>query len=169
MPSSPRTLASSSAWTLSDSWRASIRPRFHSFSSRAPPNRISRLSRLSARMKPPRRDPPKRKRRRAGASSVSALAVAVTDAIQGLDRVELGIDYPELLSHPFDVAVDGAVIDIDLIVVGGVHQAVAALHETGALGQGLKQQELGDGQLDRTAFPGALVAGGVHRQLAALD
>src|SRR5690606_24329821 len=147
MPSSPRTLASSSAWTLSDSWRASIRPRFHSFSSRAPPNRISRLSRLRARMKPPRRDPPKRKRRRAGASSDSALAVAVTDAIQGLDSVELGVDHAELLSHPFHMAADGAVVDIDLIVIGGVHQIVAALHEAGMLSQGLQQQELGDGQL----------------------
>src|SRR5690606_2810712 len=151
MPSSPRTLASSSAWTPKDSWRGSIRPRRHSLSAKAPPNRISRLRRLRARMKPPRREPPKRNRRRAGASSGSALAVAVSDAIQGLDSVELGIDHAELLSHPLHMAVDGAVVDIDLIVIGGVHQIVAALHEAGALGQGLQQQELGDGQLDRLA------------------
>src|SRR5690606_31169060 len=149
MPSSPRTLARSSAWTLRDSWRASISPRRHSFSSRAPPKRISRLRRLRARMKPPRRDPPKRNRRRARTVSGSALAVAVSDAIQGLDSVELRVDHAELLSHPFHMAVDGAVVDIDLIVIGGVHQIVAALHEAGALGQGLKQQELGDGQLHR--------------------
>ena len=38
----------------------------------------------------------------------------------------------ELLAQPLDVAVDGAVVDIDLVVIGGVHQRVAALHHAGA-------------------------------------
>jgi hypothetical protein len=44
----------------------------------------------------------------------SAFAVSIADAIQGFDRVELGIDLPELLAHALDVAVDRAVVDIDL-------------------------------------------------------
>ncbi len=44
-------------------------------------------------------------------------AIAVADAVQRLDGVEIvGHDF-ELLAQPLDVAVDGAVIDIDLIVV----------------------------------------------------
>jgi hypothetical protein len=44
------------------------------------------------------------------------------------------------------VAVDGAVVDIDLIVIGHVHQLIAAFHEAGPLRQRLQQQELGHGQ-----------------------
>src|SRR5690606_35153950 len=170
---SPSTRTSRSPWAFSVSCRASIRPRLHSVSSRAPTDRISRLTRLRARISPPRREPPNRRVRRrrpalAGADG-SAFAVAVSDAIQGLDRVELGIDDPELLAHALDVAVDGPVVDVDLVVVGGVHQVVAALHEAGPLGQRLKQQELGHGQLHGLAVPGALVARRVHGQLAAAD
>jgi DNA-binding response OmpR family regulator len=32
------------------------------------------------------------------------------------------------------VAVDGAVVDVDLVVVGRVHERVAALHDARALG-----------------------------------
>jgi hypothetical protein len=39
------------------------------------------------------------------------------------------------------VAVDGAVIHIDLIVIGHIHQLIAAFHKAGALRQRLKQQE----------------------------
>ena len=75
----------------------------------------------------------------------------------------------ELLAHPLDVAVDGAVVDIDLIVVGRIHQVVAALHEAGPLGQRLQQQELGDRQLHRPAVPQAVVTRRVEGQLAALQ
>jgi len=46
---------------------------------------------------------------------------AIADAVQRLDHVELLVARLELLAQPFDVAVDGAVVDIDLIVVGGIH------------------------------------------------
>ena len=38
----------------------------------------------------------------------------------------------ELLAQPLDVAVDGAVVDIDLVVVGRIHQGVAAFHHARA-------------------------------------
>src|SRR3954469_23476291 len=58
---------------------------------------------------------------------------AVADAVQGLDHVEAWIDGLELLPQPLDVAVDGAIVHVDLIVVSGVHERVAALHHAGAL------------------------------------
>ena len=57
--------------------------------------------------------------RHADARRRSALAVAIADAVERLDLVELGIDLLELLAQPLDVAVDGAVIDIDVLAIGG--------------------------------------------------
>src|SRR4051794_21811171 len=86
------------------------------------------------------------------------VAVAISDAIQRLDLREVVVDDLELLAQPLDVAVDGAVVDIDVLAVGGVHQLVAALDVAGAQRERLQDQELGDGQLDRGALPGAQVA-----------
>ena len=46
----------------------------------------------------------------------------------------------ELLAQPLDMAVDCAVVDIDLIVVGGVHERVAALHHARAAGKRLQNR-----------------------------
>jgi hypothetical protein len=59
---------------------------------------------------------------------------------------KLRIHRAHLLAQPLDVAVDGAVIDIDLIVIGHVHQLIAAFHEAGTLRERLQQQEFGHGQ-----------------------
>src|SRR4029079_13571886 len=87
----------------------------------------------------------------------SKLLEAVTDPVERLDHVEIIVDGFELLAQPLDVAVDGAVVDIDLIVVGGIHQGVAAFHHAGAGGQRLQDQEFGNRQCDRLVFPGASV------------
>src|SRR5436305_6305349 len=58
----------------------------------------------------------------------SAFLEAIADAVERLDHVEIVVRLLELLAQPLDVAVDGTVIDIDLIVVGRVHQRVAPLH-----------------------------------------
>ena len=67
------------------------------------------------------------------------------------------------------MAVDGPVIDIDVLAIGGVHQLVPVLDVTGTMGQGLQQQELGYRQIDRPALPVAEMARGVKQQIAALD
>jgi hypothetical protein len=67
------------------------------------------------------------------------------------------------------VAIDGAVVDIHLIVVGGVHQSIAAFNYAGALGERLKNEKFGYGQGDRLAVPGAGMTVGIHDELAALD
>ena len=44
-------------------------------------------------------------------------AETVADPIQRFDHVEVVIDRLELLAKPLDVAVDRAIIDIDLLVI----------------------------------------------------
>src|SRR3954449_3448524 len=78
----------------------------------------------------------------------SAFLEAVADAVEGLDHVEGVVDDLELLAQALDVAVDGTVVDIDLVVIGRVHEGVAALDDARALGERLQDQELGDGERD---------------------
>ena len=44
------------------------------------------------------------------------------------------------------MAVDRPVIDIDLVIIGRIHQVIAAFDITRTRGQGLQDQEFGDGQ-----------------------
>src|ERR1700721_635720 len=56
---------------------------------------------------------------------------AVPHSRQGFDHLEFVVRDLELLAQPLDVAVDGAVIDIDLVVIGRIHQRIAALDDAG--------------------------------------
>src|SRR3546814_10319537 len=69
------------------------------------------------------------------------LAVAIADAIERLDLLEAVIDVAELLAQPLDVAVDGAVVDIDGLAVGRVHELVAVLNMARPLRQRLQRSE----------------------------
>src|SRR5262245_29808602 len=52
--------------------------------------------------------------------------VSVTDTIEGLDHVKAIVHHLELPAQPLDVAIDRAVVNIDLIVIGRLHQGVSA-------------------------------------------
>src|ERR1700761_2583012 len=147
------TLAMNSPWVVRLSILALIRPRLSSLSTRAPPISTTSPKRFRTTISWPRREPGNRQRLGWRSAWASGFTVAIADAIKGLDRVELRVHLAELPAHAFDVAVDGAVVDIDLIVVGGVHQVVAAFDEARALRQGLQQKKLRDGQLDRLVVP----------------
>src|SRR5580704_12494299 len=56
----------------------------------------------------------------------SSFLEAVADAVKRFDHLEIVVHHLELLAQPLDVAVDGAVVDIDLVVIGRIHQRVAA-------------------------------------------
>ena len=64
------------------------------------------------------------------------------------------------------MAVDGAIVDIDLVVIGRIHQGIAALDHARALGEGMQDEELGDGEHHGLALPGAGMAFGIHAQQA---
>src|SRR3712207_3285337 len=81
-------------------------------------------------------------------SRSSLLGKTIAYAVEGLDRLELGIGGPELAPQALDVAVDGAVVDIDVVLVGDVHQLVARLDHAGTLGERLEDHELGHRQGD---------------------
>src|SRR3546814_20557429 len=71
---------------------------------------------------------------------------SVADAIERFDCLEALVDGAELLAKPLDMAVAGAVVDIDVILICGVHQLVARFHKAGALRQRFQDPEPGDGK-----------------------
>src|SRR3954464_1946535 len=93
----------------------------------------------------------------------------IADAIERFDHVEVVVGPLELLAQALDVAVDGAVVDVDLVVVGGIHQRIAALDHAGPARERLQDKELGDRQRDRLVLPRAGMALRVHAQQAALQ
>ena len=86
------------------------------------------------------------------------LPEAVADAVERLDHVEVLVGLLELLAQPLDVAVDGAIVDVNLVVVGRIHQRIGGLHHAGSRGQSLQDEELGHRQHDRMVVPMAGVA-----------
>src|ERR1700724_2455498 len=88
-------------------------------------------------------------------AALSTVAVAISDAIERLDLGEFPVGYFELLAQPLDVAVDRAIVDIDVLAVSGVHQLIAALDVAGPHRQRFQNEEFGDGQLDVLAAPSA--------------
>src|SRR5215470_2809635 len=61
------------------------------------------------------------------------------------------------------------VLDVYLIVIGGIHQSVAAFNHTGPGGERLKDDEFRDRKRDRLVLPGAGVAFRIHPELASLQ
>ena len=86
----------------------------------------------------------------------------VTHPIKRFDHVEGVVDPSEFLAQALNVAVDCTIIEINLVIVGGIHQSVAALDYTGARGERVQEEELGDGKRHRFIFPGTGVAFLVH-------
>src|SRR3546814_10462337 len=74
------------------------------------------------------------------------LRETVADAIEGFYRLETGVHHPKLLAQPLDVAVDRPIVNIHVILIGGIHQLVTGFHEAGPLGERLKDHEFGYGQ-----------------------
>src|SRR5579875_1273470 len=77
-----------------------------------------------------------------GCGSGSAVAVAISDTIEGFDLGKILVDGLELLAQPLDVAVDGAIVDVDVLAIGAIHELIAALHMAGTQGQRLQDEEL---------------------------
>ena len=97
------------------------------------------------------------------------LSEAIADAIQRFDHVELAVNRLELLAQALDVTVDRAVVHIDLLVIGGIHQRIAAFDHARTLRQRMQDQEFRDGERHRLPLPGAGVALLIHHKLPALQ
>ena len=65
----------------------------------------------------------------------------VTHPIECFDHIKRIFSLLELFAQALDVAVDCTVIDVYLIVVGCIHQGVAAFNHTGPGGERLKDDE----------------------------
>src|SRR3954464_14207365 len=99
----------------------------------------------------------------------SLLAKTVSDPIEGFDRTELAVDCAKLAAHALDVAVDGAIVDIDVVLIGDVHQLVARFDHAGPLGERLQDQEFGHRQSHIVAVPADPMPRRIHDQAAARD
>src|SRR3982751_6896909 len=100
----------------------------------------STVNRFSARIRCLRLKRPDHFSRR---SASSLLVETISDPIERIDRIECRVDGAELAPDALDVAVDGAVVDINIVVIGDVEQLVAGFYDAGPLRQRLKDQELG--------------------------
>src|SRR3546814_13379525 len=72
-----------------------------------------------------------------GAAAVSVVILtsvgeAVARTIKGRNRIEIGVDLAEFAAQALDVAVDRAVVDIDVVLIGRIHQLIAAAHDARA-------------------------------------
>src|SRR3954471_21602970 len=79
---------------------------------------------------------------RTARSCSSFLSKAVSDPVERLDRLEPRIGGAELAPQALDVAVDRAVVDIDVFLIGDVHQLVPRFDHAGPLRQRLEDHEL---------------------------
>jgi hypothetical protein len=68
----------------------------------------------------------------------SYLFKAIANSVERLNHIERRVNRPKLSAQSFDMAVDGTVIDIDLIVVGGIHERIAAFDHPRSAHQRLK-------------------------------
>src|SRR5271165_5210154 len=93
----------------------------------------------------------------AGGSAGSAVAVSIADAIKRFDMGEIAFYRLKFFPQPLDVAVDRAVVDIDVFAICRVHQLVAAIDMPGTVRQRLQNQKLGHRQFDMLIAPGAQV------------
>jgi hypothetical protein len=69
-------------------------------------------------------------------SAKARLALAPMVSAKQLTQWPRGSDYK--IAWPRDVAVDRAIVDVDLVVVGDIHQGVAAFHHAGTGGDRLQ-------------------------------
>src|SRR5690606_4645291 len=101
----------------------------------------------------------------AAASRLSALvSKTVSGTIKGRDRIEIGVDLAKFAAQTLDMAVDGAIVDIDIVLIGRIHQLVATAYDSRAAGKRFESQEFGDGERYILAVPRHLVPRRVHRQ-----
>src|SRR3546814_7580395 len=90
---------------------------------------------------------------RSARSRSSFLGKTVAHAVKRLDRAEIFVDGPEFAPKALDVAVDGTIVDIDVVLIGYVHQLVARFDDAGALRERFEDHELRDGQRHVLAPP----------------
>src|SRR6185369_9958956 len=102
-------------------------------------------------------------------SASSLLVEAITDAIEGIDRVEARVDGSELAPDALDVAVDGAVVDINVVAIGDVEQLVAAFYDSRPLRESFEDHELGHREANDTSVPQHFVACRIHRKPTPLE
>src|ERR1044072_2169623 len=76
----------------------------------------------------------------------SLLGKTIAHAVESLDRLELAVRRPELAPQALDVAVDGPIVDIDVVLISDVHELVARFDHSGPLRKRPEDHQFGDGE-----------------------
>src|SRR5258708_21255529 len=73
----------------------------------------------------------------------------VTYPIERFDRVKGLVDLHKFLAQTLDMAVDGTIVYVHLIVIGDIHQGVTTLDHAGPGGKRLQDEEFCDRERNR--------------------
>ena len=82
----------------------------------------------------------------------------VTNAVYGFDHVEVRINGLDSPTDPLDMAVDGPVINVDMLTKGCVHELVSAFNVAGIFSQRLKKLKFRHRQVNALPLPRAFMA-----------
>src|ERR1700737_2695272 len=93
----------------------------------------------------------------------------VTHSIKRFDHVKALVDGPKPVPQPLDVAINGALVNIELLIVRSAQERVATLNCIGSTRERLEDQELCDCQRYRVTFPSTRLAFRIHIQMAARE
>src|SRR5258708_19460665 len=99
---------------------------------------------------------------KAASATTSLFLEPVAHPIERFDHVKRIYGLLEFLSQSLDMTVDCTIIYINLIIVGGIHQGVAAFDHAGTRGERLQNHELWDAHPDGPILPGPGGAFPIH-------
>jgi hypothetical protein len=73
---------------------------------------------------------------------------AIAQPINRLDHIKGFVRLLEFSAQALDMTINSTIIDINIILISGIHQTVAVLEYSLTRNQGLQNQKFGDGEAD---------------------
>jgi hypothetical protein len=86
----------------------------------------------------------------------------VANPIDCLDQIKGNVDLFELFAQTFDVTIDCAILDIDAVIISGIHEGVAILENPRSKCEGAQNQKFRYRERDGFIFPRARVTFAIY-------
>src|SRR6266487_5354450 len=90
---------------------------------------------------------------------------SVPDTVKRLYQLTTVVNRSQLPAQAFDMAIDGAIIDVCFFVVRCVHELIPALNDARVDCKRLQDQKFRDGERNRLALPATSLALRVYVQM----